>query len=192
LYGIILLVLISFFCTPIQPTKQQYLNDYFPLAYGNYWVYNIIDSAGNVTGIDSVIINDSSSWNNHKIYIQSEYISFINTANQFPRSCYFDSGNDVCYTNCWYLNDSLFWKTKIAQHTYQEGDSWNAITLLDSVVKFNVDFVGTVSTPYGNISNCLKVLGNIFGPDIGLIKTDNKILIRYSLNKSSQAKAMKN
>ncbi len=159
--------------------------DYFPLEYNRYWVYNVIED-GKVIGTDSSIIdsfyNDGTYdlYRLHDIYDTGTVTEEFNELYDHP-----DSSNDI--------HSKTLNGYKITQHSYQPGDSWEVSgTYLGSSFSFTfyADSVGQVTVPLGTYQDCYHVydeaeqINVIYAPDVGPIQyLDNGVVVRELIRK---------
>lgn len=179
--GIILFLFIN--CekeSPIEEENQYTIENYFPLAVGNKWVYKYwyVDT---LIYIDSIYITESYNWNNNKIY-----------------KCKAFGGDDWM---AYYDNEVRIYENPPSDTTFywiclkeplEEGATWQVSPT--TTEQFEIKRIDvTVSVPAGIFEECIKVGGlgvdenqyyNIFAPTVGLVKykeVEYGELIRYEL-----------
>jgi hypothetical protein len=159
-----------------------YSADYFPLAKGNSWNYQMNRDSGGYSGSaltmrleifsDTCIENDS--------ILPSGFITSFLFGNDTIHGYFLKKGNDV-FTNDSMLPVSEYYK--FMEHQPVAGHTWN-----DSAGHtYKLVYWGSATVLAGTFDSCFAVviekdsLAQIFAPDVGLIKTLSHGNIQYQL-----------
>ena len=158
--------------------------DFFPLAPGNFWIYDILDEEGLSTGQFGYLINDTFTYDGLLLYDVSFLIpdSTGVISDTLLGPLWFDHPSNPAEIH-WYIDQDS--SQIFAFHTYSVGTIVQ--TLLGGGV---VMAAGEVSVPAGDFNDCIQVMdatgsGIVFAPDVGMVKVisdgvDVNVLVAYN------------
>jgi len=130
------------------PTLEYTIGDYFPLAVGNEWVYEIklyVDDSLESTDTLTMTITEIQQWNGMTVYKESFINYYVYFEDELRIYLGFPSDTSIYFV--------------LLKEPLQEGNSWYFISgLTDPSNIIEIEDVDiNVSVPAGTFDNCIKV-----------------------------------
>lgn len=174
-------------CDPTEEPIDNPVNssaDYFPLAIGNYWVYNnyLIDSNGTetlLTDIDSIVINRDTLIRGNTYYIM-EGVSYPyniwRTENILRDSSNYIVDNtgriifsDSDFNNTLYENDVIVGTDTLVSSYYFMEQVSNTINTVAGAFDSIYNYKGVVTSTFPGYPSSFPDIYNYYAPNVGRV-----------------------
>ncbi len=144
--------------------------DYFPLVVGNVWKHEAkIPFAGmlQTVGDATWTITGDTTIGGNSYFVVEVLVQYASGVNETTQLFILDDGNKVSMTTNPNSPTAL---VQVGQHTYQEGDTWEA-----SGNTLTASACGSYTVSAGAFTSCFAVLAGsdtsgVFAPDVGPLR----------------------